>query len=314
VRYGNKQDRRSIQFGLYDPRCPPGFEIIDQLEHRLGVPVGFIGWYQAWGSASSACPTVAIMETCRRGSAPLITWEPWMLPEDLPSGIRRHDQPDFFLRAIASGLHDRYVRSWARSLAAVKKRLHLRPMHEMNGNWYPWGGAVNGNSAPAFVEAWRYLRRTFREEGAHNVAWVWCPYAQSVPDTVENALEQYFPGAAQVDWLALDGYNWGGTQPWSSWQSFVQVFRPAYERLIRLSPTLPVMIAEMGCAEEGGNKAAWISEALERLFSEFTRVQAVVWFNVDKECDWRIDSSPDSLGAFRKEAWRFRGSKKARRC
>lgn len=309
-----KKAGRTIQFGLYELRCPPGFQIIDRLEHRLGVPIRFISWYQSWGSGSSACPIKHIAEACRRGSAPLITWEPWRLPEDLPPGIERHDQPDFSLRTITSGLYDHYIRSWARSLAAVKKPVHLRPMHEMNGNWYPWGGPVNGNSASAFVEAWRYLRRTFREEGAHNVAWVWCPYARSVPDTAENALERYFPGAAEVDWLALDGYNWGSTQSWSSWESFVQVFRPAYERLIRLSPSTPVMIAEVGCAEAGGDKAAWITEALEMLFSDFTRVQVVVWFNIDKECDWRIDSSPDTLRAFQKEAWRFQRSKRASGC
>ena len=32
-----KKARRAIQFGLYELRCPPCFEIVDRLEHRLGA-------------------------------------------------------------------------------------------------------------------------------------------------------------------------------------------------------------------------------------------------------------------------------------
>jgi beta-mannanase len=235
----------------------------------------------------------------------LITWEPWQLPDDLPAGVHPFDQPEFSVDKITLGLYDKYVRSWARTLADTKKLVYLRPMHEMNGNWYPWGGTTNGNSAAAFRQAWRYLREVFRQEGANNVTWVWCPYVRSVPDIPENALESYFPGEDQVDWLGLDGYNWGTTQPWFSWERFADVFGPAYERLARLAPGSPVMIAETGCTEEGGDKALWITEALESLASDLIRVQILVWFNLNKECDWRIDSSPNSLQAFQKEAWRF---------
>jgi hypothetical protein len=60
------------------------------------------------------------------------------------------------------------------------------------------------------------------------------------------------------------------------------------------------MIAEVGCAEEGGDKGRWIQEAFEVWNSRFFRIQALVWFNIQKECDWRIESSPESLTSFRK--------------
>jgi hypothetical protein len=65
------------------------------------------------------------------------------------------------------------------------------------------------------------------------------------------------------------------------------------------------MIAEIGCAEAGGNKATWIQEAFRALSEIYRRVEVVVWFNINKECDWRIDSSPEALNAFRKAAQRF---------
>jgi beta-mannanase len=295
-----------IKLGLYDPGCPSRLAPVKEAEAYLGAPVQVISWYQAWGSRFRRCCPHLIREAHGRGLMPLITWEPWKLPEDLP-GSPPESQPDFSLEKIASGRYENYVRSWAQTLASLEVPLFLRPLHEMNGNWYPWGGSVNGNDAYTFRHAWKYLRQVFREEGAGNVAWVWCPYAQSVPETPENALEAYFPGESEVDWLALDGYNWGASQPWARWQSLPQVFEEAYRRLSTLTPHKPMMMAEVGCAEEGGDKAGWIKEGLAALSEKFPRVEILVWFNIKKECDWRLDSSPASLSAFREQAWRFRG-------
>jgi beta-mannanase len=119
----------------------------------------------------------------------------------------------------------------------------------------------------------------------------------------QNSLEGYFPGEAQIDWLALDIYN-HATQG-ACWHSFTRAFAEPYGRICDLAPGKPVMIAEIGCAEAGGDKAAWIREALQALSEKYKRVEVLVWFNVNKECDWRIESSPEALGAFRKEAQSF---------
>jgi hypothetical protein len=119
----------------------------------------------------------------------------------------------------------------------------------------------------------------------------------------QNSLEGYFPGEAEIDWLALDIYN-HATQG-ACWHSFTQAFAEPYGRICDLAPGKPVMIAEMGCAEAGGNKAAWLREALGALPERFPRVKILVWFQINKECDWRLDSSPAALAAFRAEAWRF---------
>jgi beta-mannanase len=104
----------------------------------------------------------------------------------------------------------------------------------------------------------------------------------------------------EVDWLALDGYNWGKTREWSAWQSFEEIFKEGYGTLNQLSPGKPFMIAEIGCAEEGGSKERWIEEAFEALRIKFPKIRTLVWFNTKKECDWRIESSPQSLDSFQR--------------
>ena len=92
------------------------------------------------------------------------------------------------------------------------------------------------------------------------------------------------------------------SREWSQWQSFVDIFKNGYERLAQLAPDKSCMIAEVGCAEAGGNKGRWIEAAFEVLTRRFLNVKGLVWFNIDKECDWRIESSQESEISF-KESW-----------
>jgi beta-mannanase len=297
-----------LGFGIYDPGCPPRLGQVSAWERQLGAPISIISWYQAWGSQYAPCRPDLIQKVHSRHLIPLITWEPWQLPDTLPASRKPADQPDFALVRLLDGAYDSYIQSWAGNLAKCPGPIWLRPLHEMNGDWYPWGGMVNGNNPELFRQVWRYLRSIFRAAGAHNVAWIWCPYAHSVPATAANSLEHYFPGVDQVDWLALDGYNWGSTQPWSQWQSFTEIFSPAYTRLVDLAPKKPIVIAEIGCAESGGSKADWIRDAFHQITSHCDKIRAVVWFQIDKECDWRLNSSPASLCAFQ-EQWRLFSSR-----
>lgn len=264
-------------------------------EASLGRRIQMLSFYEAWGNGRR--PDIAGIESClKQGFVPMITWEPWRIPS---TGTAPEQQPDYSLSALADGRYEEYIRSWAEDLKVLSTSIFLRPMHEMNGSWYPWCGTVNGNSPQAYLDAWHYLRSVFDRAGCDRVKWVWSPYAESVPRTSGNEAERYYPGAAAVDWLALDGYNWGSTREWSRWQTFEEIFGGPHHRLLRLDPDKPVMIAETGCAEEGGSKGAWIGGAADSLKTMFSNVKALVWFDIDKECDWRIASSRESLSSFK---------------
>lgn len=49
-------------------------------------------------------------------------------------------------------------------------------------------------------------------------------------------------------------------------------------------------------------KADWIREADEALATRFERIEGFLWFNFNKERDWRVNSSPAALNAFR-QSW-----------
>jgi len=225
------------------------------------------------------------------GRIPLVTWEP-LDPNNWGS-----NQPNYSLARIAGGAFDAYIARWADDLRNVGTPVYLRPMHEMNGNWYPWGMSVNGNSAQLFRDAWRRMHDIFTAHGATNVRWVWSPLNIDVPGTPGNRLEDLYPGQQYVDVLATGGYNWGSEKPeFGGWQSFSTIFTGIYNRLKALGPQ-PIWITEVASDYRGGDKAAWVRDMFSTA-AGMDRLQAIVWFNEDKERDWRAAPNAEVAAAF----------------
>jgi hypothetical protein len=104
----------------------------------------------------------------------------------------------------------------------------------------------------------------------------------------------YYPGDSYVDWTGVDGYNWGTKN--GGWQTFQQVFKDIYPLLA--AKKKPIMIGEMSSAEAGGDKSKWIDEIIPTLRVSFPFIKCLVWFDINKEADWRISSSPAAEAAF----------------
>lgn len=251
--------------GVWDGMTP-----VYQLESEIGRRLDIVHWYMSWSTPYD----VSMVESAMAGGRlPLITWEP-----DGQS-----------LAGIAAGTYDGILRAFADGVKATPGTVYVRPFPEMNGNWEPWNG-----DPTLFVKAWRHMVDVFRQQGADNVRWVWCPNVTDEPNTPANAMENYYPGSAYVDVLGLDGFNWGTSQSWSQWQSFQQIFARPYARVTALGPQ-PVWIVEVASTSSGGDKATWVTNMLAD--NALPRVKALVWFNQNKETDWRLDNSPAVLAA-----------------
>ncbi len=289
---GADPDPDAVAFGAFVPGAPADPATLDRFARQVRRMPALVSWYEAWGSADAVTgprPRLDLLRTVAdRGAAPMITWEPW----DPAAGA---DQPRYRPELVARGDFDAYLRSWADDLAAWDGPVFVRMFHEMNAGWYPWGAGIDGNEPRHVVDAWRHVRSVFADAGAGNVFWVWCPDA----GRGEVPLAALYPGDPWVDWVGLDGYNWGDNRPESGWRSFEEVFADAYAELTALTDR-PLMIAETASSEKGGDKAAWIADAFAALPDRFPRVRALGWFDeAIPKGDWPVDTSPESLAAFR---------------
>jgi len=149
-----------------------------------------------------------------------------------------------------------------------------------------------------YVAAWRRIHDVFAAEGTTNVQWVWCPNATAFRAGDERNAPAYYPGDEYVDWICADGYNWAPGRQGDQWRSFADIYGPFYEW--GMARRKPLMVGEFGAQERNpGDKAQWLTEAREALKTKFPGIKAVVYFDADKDYDWRVTSSPETLAAFR---------------
>jgi hypothetical protein len=246
---------------------------IEQTTRKLGrapiIHLAYYGWDADWTGSVTQADLAA-------GRIPLISWEP--------------DHIDF--AKIVDGSLDATIIARAKGSKALGKKFFLDFAAEMNGD-----EAWSGNNAPLYVSAYRHIHDLFMAAGANNVVWAWCPNVTDTPGGNRTTMD-YYPGDAYVDWTGVDGYNWGtknGTAN-GGWQSFQQVFQDIYPLLA--AKKKPILIGEMASAEVGGDKAKWIDGVIPTLRTSFPLIKGVVWFDINKEADWRISSSPAAEASF----------------
>jgi endoglucanase len=114
----------------------------------------------------------------------------------------------------------------------------------------------------------------------------------------------YYPGGDVVDWVGTTILNHGTDIPeeWAQWFTFDTLLARQYDAAMQWGK--PFIVVEMGSAEQGGDKAAWLRDAFGSLETRYPLVRAVLLFEIgqDREypnVNWSVASSPESLAAFR---------------
>jgi len=282
----------TIALGAYVESAPE-YDTLPEYISTVGTAPKVLMWYRNWANGPNPAFTPSDLDVAyNHGAMPLISWQPL-------DGEASDSQPAYSCVNIVAGRYDDFITTWARAAAAYHKPFYLRFAHEMNGDWYPWGTAPsnpNGNTPVQYVSMWRHVVTIFRQQGATNVRWVWSPNAISEYSTF-SSFDQNYPGDEYVDWVGIDGYNFGTTYG-SGWRTITEIFGTSYDVLTALTAK-PIMIAEIGASEQGGDKAAWIRQGLlTEVPRRLPRVRALIWFDVKRDIDYRVDSSSAALAAF----------------
>ncbi len=276
----NAETELKVGAWLGDQPTDDGIKAFNKLQDRdLDIVHMFMDWSTNFDSDFVRRRTNAVYAN---NAILLLTWESW----------------EYNTVQIMNGNADSYIKKMAQDMRSYGKEIWLRPLHEANGDWYPWAigyeSGINTNST--YIAAFRRIVDIFRSEGANNVKWIFNVNCNNVgPNTSFTGI---YPGDNYVDYNSIDGYNWGTTQSWgSTWQSFDEIFLAAYNSLKNYNK--PIFIAEWASAEIGGNKAQWITDSFNRINSSYDKIFAQVWFSHNKETDWRINSSEAALNAYK---------------
>lgn len=267
-------------------------EKLKEIERKIDKKVSIAHYYRGWEYLDDPEILEELSAISSNGWTPMLSANPYFFSECI-------SQNDSLYKAIASGICDGFLHNVAKNLSQFHESFFFRFAWEMNIATNEWSTIATGSTAQEYVNAWRKFHSIMDEEGVSNVIWAFSP---QVENPTSDDITSLYPGDQYVDWLGLDGYNWGKTQSWSSWQSFSEIFSESYSEITSIS-TKPLMIAEINTTDVGGNKADWYKKTFtEDLPERFPRIMAVVVYNENRSylesVDWRIDASPDSLSAF----------------
>jgi mannan endo-1,4-beta-mannosidase len=103
-----------------------------------------------------------------------------------------------------------------------------RPYHEMNGNWFWWGGRRGEHGTTVLYR--QMFDRLANHHHLNNLVWVWSVDRPTMP---ERQFADYFPGRDYFDIAALDVYHGDFSQSY-------------YDTLRHLAGSKPVALAEVG--------------------------------------------------------------------
>ena len=260
-----------------------GWQVSDvtTLESKVGKNMKYVTTFVHWGNENDLPLDLGNLAK-NNGQTLVLYWEAMNYNFEGPN------DPRFSYEAILRGDWDKYITGFAAQVKTFGGPVILIPFEEMNGDWYPWGVTKNGNSAAKHIETYRYLHKFFK--GITNVKFGWTVNNEST-DGASALISDFYPGDQYVDIIGVNGFNFD-----SPWMTFSEIFDSSLQQLETINK--PIMIFSTSCAP-GVNKASWITDAFGVQIKKHPQVIGWIWFNENKEKDWRVWSDDNSLSAFR---------------
>jgi len=257
-------------------------QAVTSAQQRTKRPLDIVHTYHRW---LQVFPTPEETVLARSGHILFINWQ----PTD-PAG---HPIP---WATVADGSQDAVIKAEARRLAALDLPVMLSFSHEPEADL-----GVEGSAAD-FAAAYRTVHDVAVAAGATNVVWVWDVEGIATRHWL-SIYKDLWPGAADVDWIAWDPYNFASCKG-RSWRSFQELVSPFYG-MLATQPfrDRPLMLGEFGTVGNvsgAHSKQAWYAGARGAL-AKFPAIKAAVYFDYPTPpatCDWTSDSSSAARVAF----------------
>src|SRR5581483_11611117 len=139
---------------------------VEALEAELGRKLAIDHYYHPW---TDPFPTTREQWDFDNARIPMISW------------------PKTYADQNHSCPRDAFIRQRADAIAALAQPLFIRWFWEMDGN----RNLQYSESPAVYIAAFQHIVTLFRQEGATNVSWVWCPNASGFSD---GSAQQYYPG------------------------------------------------------------------------------------------------------------------------
>lgn len=254
-----------MQWGLF---TGSGSDSFSSIESQVGQQADIQAIFSGWGDSF---PSYYASALCAGNKTLWIYWENY----------------GYSLDGIIAGQYDSYIKSYAQGAANYKCPVVISLFHEMNGNWDSWDGTVGNNSPAKVIAAYKHVHDLFA--GVSNVKWAWVVNNVSVPNVAGNQFSDYWPGSAYVDYVGVDGFNFGG-------QTFAQVFDAAVSKVQTYGK--PIYLSSVGSVA-GSQKAQWIYDLGSRS-KTYPNVIGWIWFNENQgSTNWLINSDTASMTAFK---------------
>jgi len=253
--------------GVEVPNAPDSMAPVQQFAGWVGKKPNLIGAYVGW---NTGLDTQAVKSAWSYGALYFQVWEPFNIT----------------MKQIAAGTSDDYITRFATSVRALNLPIALSFGHEMNGDWYPWGTA--DTTAADFVAAWRHVHDLFVKAGATNVIWIWDP--NDIYPVPNVPLQPLYPGDKYVDWVGVTGY-WTNTGP----HTYASLFLPTLLD-IRNFTQKPFIIAETS-VQAGASQVASVN-ALFSAVKTHADILGFVWYDYNRQGDWRLENRPTVQTAF----------------
>jgi hypothetical protein len=303
-----------------DPKCVVAVKL---------VPTCGVLWGAAPGSHTSQPPDAALRDFEAKTGRPQAIYHGYhrgmeLFPNPLEIAIARNPASPRLLflnwkprgvswARIAAGdpATDAYLDGLAVYIRAkFPERFFFTVHHEPENDVWPTAGS--GYTAKDYAAMFRHVVQRLRADGVSNIVPTMV-YMSYVPWNVKPWFADLYPGNDVVDWVAWDVY--AHSDPGYGYGDFAEMMnrrsasRPSWPGFYNWAssqfPDKPLMLSEWGVWYSASNPAhmSTFFNTVSQQIQLFPRVKALVYFDTpgdQKGRDSRVDSTPDSLAAYRR--------------